>query len=435
MLQINPNEVIRLSKLMNNSIESIEDSIRFFKTKYTDNIEELNEIEKLLNMTKNNTTFLTNITNELVAATGESLDKLLNSQHSLSYYDNKLLTHYANSICSNESSDKLSSIDLCYNRDDKLDNYCQKQNFLNNYKSFLDNFDPAKYGMTEEQLEKDLLYVFEHRGASEAYAVMRALNNNQLDNYSEYHFNPQKQMHSNNYYDYNDDTIDKYQTNSEMINVNGNEFEIAQVLPKDCTNTEMLVYNFGKANIINTMRTLPDKYLELCTQGDTNVIVLTCDTSAMNNTGLWSGYYKPSSMYQKYTNMIAIDIHGSFNDNVFYTQDTIIHEMGHKFDDMMYSRNVIDKLFGNTGYTNNSKEWENAYKKYKNVLNSINFGGYENYPNVSEFFGDSSVAYFKNPELVKALCPEVYTLMNNMLDGEYGYSYSDRIVAILSSGI
>ena len=47
MLQINPNEVIRISKLMRNSIESIEDNIRFFMTKYPDN-EELIQIEKLL---------------------------------------------------------------------------------------------------------------------------------------------------------------------------------------------------------------------------------------------------------------------------------------------------------------------------------------------------------------------------------------------------
>ena len=433
MLQINPNEVIRLSKLMQNSIESIEDSIRFLKNKYSN--EDLLEIEKLLSKTKNNTTFLNSITNELVSATGESLDNLLNSKHTINYYDNKIMNHYATSICNNESKQVLDNIDLCYSRDDKLNNYCQKQTFINNYKTYLNKFNPAKYGLDEETVERELLYIYEKRGASEAYAVMHALNNNAPANYQEYHFNPQKQMHSDDYYDYDSKAINKYITNSEIINVNGYEYEIAQVLPKDCTSVEMLAYNFGKANVINTMRTLPDKYLELCTQGDTNTIVLTCNTKAMNNSGLWSGYYKPSSMFKKYTNIIAIDIHGSFNDNVFYTQDTVIHEMGHKFDDMIYHQSIIDKLFGNIGYSSNNKEWKNAYNKYKNVINSINFGGYENYPNVNEFFGDSAVAYFKNPELVKALCPEVYNLMNNMLDGEYGYSYSEKIVAVLASGI
>ena len=64
------------------------------------------------------------------------------------------------------------------------------------------------------------------------------------------------------------------------------------------------------------------------------------------------------------SNMIVVDIHGSFNDNVFYTQDTIIHEMGHKFDDMMYETNIIEKLFGKPSYTNNNNEWSKCYNKY-----------------------------------------------------------------------
>ena len=91
-----------------------------------------------------------------------------------------------------------------------------------------------------------------------------------------------------------------------------------------------------------------------------------------------------------------------------------------------------DIASGNTSYTKSSSEWNDAFKKYSNVLNSINSGGYTVYPNVNEFFGDVTVAYFKNPYEVKALCPEVYNLMNNMLDGEYGYSYNDRILAILA---
>ena len=436
MLQINPNEVIRISKLMNNSIELIEDNIKYFKNKYANDntkLDEILQIEKLLIKTKDNTTFLEKITNELVAATGESLDNLLNSKHSLSYYNTKFISHYATSIFNNESASKLDAIDLCYNRDSTLDSYCQKQNFMNYYKDYLNGFNPAKYGLTEEEVKKEIMYVYETRGASEAYALMRALVNNEPENYQDYHFNPKKQMHPNSYYDYDSGVINNYETNSEIIDVNGYKYEFAQVLPKDCTKIERLAYNFGKANVINTMKTLPDKYLKLCSEGDTNAIILTCNTNAMNNIAQWSGYYKPSSIYKKYTNMIAIDIHGSFNDNVFYTQDTIIHELGHKFDDVSYNKSIIDKIFGRTSYTSNSTDWDNVYKKYKNVLNSINFSGYEQYPNVNEFFGDATVAYFKKPDVMKALCPEVYVLMNNMLDGEYGYSYNDKIVTVLSA--
>jgi hypothetical protein len=421
---------------MNNSLELIEENILYLKKKYSDsdNIDNLNisELEKQVNRIKNGTLFLNNIINELIEATGENLDKLLSSNHSLSYFENKLMTHYANKITSNASKSKLDSIDLCYSKDDKLSNYCQKKNFIEYAKEYFQEFRPEEFGLDKDSVINDLVEVYDRRGANEAYAVMHALENNAPVNYHEYNFNPTSQINSNNYYDFNKNTINNYQTNSEMINVNGYDYEIAQVLPKDCTKTEMLAYNFGKANIINTMRTLPDKYLELCSKGNNNTITLTASRDAMNNNANWSGYYKPSSLFGKNTNNITVDIHGSFTDNVFYTQDTLIHEMGHKFDDMSQSKSIIDWIFGTTSYTRSNSEWTDAYKKYNNVLNSINNGGYTTYPNVNEFFGDAAVAYFKNPDEIKALCPEVYSLMNKMLDGEYGYSYNEKIVAILN---
>ena len=437
MLQLNPNEVIKLSKLMNNSLDTIKDHIIYLKKKYTntDLIKsyDIDNIERLTNNLSNSTLFLNQIILELEEATGENLDRLLSSNHSLSYFENKLLAHYANKLNNNEKQAKLDKIDLCYSKDDKLTNYCQKQNFIDYVNSFFNKFNPEEYGLDKETVINDLLYVFDKRGSSEAYAIMRALNNNAPLNYHEYSFNPTNQINSNSYYDYNNKSILKYQTNSEIININGYKYEIAQVLPKDCTKTELLAYNFGKANVINTMRTLPDKYLELCSKGNSNVITLTCNKEAMNNTGIWSGYYKPSAFFSNKTNMITVDIHGSFNDNTFYTQDTIIHEMGHKFDDMMYDKNIIDWLFGNTSYTVSNDNWNKLYKKYGNVLSAINLGGYEQYPNVNEFFGDATVAYFKNPEIVKSLCPEVYNSISDMLDGDYGYSYNDKMIHILSA--
>ena len=436
MLQLNPNEVIRINKLMNNSLDTIKNDIEYLKNKYSnsniDNID-IDNIQKSASKISDGTLFLDNIINELIEATGESLDKLLSSKHTLNYYENKLLVHYASKLNNNENKSKLESIDLCYSKDAKVTNYCQKQNFIRYANAFFNNFDAEKYGLDKETIINDLIYVYDNRGATEAYAVMNALEKNAPSNYHEYNFNPTNQRNTNSYYDYNSNTINNYQTNSEMIDVNGYKYEIAQVLPKDCTKTEMLAYNFGKANIINTLRILPEKYLNLCSKGNTNVITLTCSRNAMNNNANWSGYYKPSSLFNNKTNMITIDIRGSFNDNAFYTQDTLIHEMGHKFDDMIYGKNIIDYIFGRITYTDTNSEWEKAYKQYSNILSAINLGGYQTYPNVNEFFGDAMVAYIKNPQDVKTMTPTVYTLINTMLGEEYGHSYDDRIAYVLNS--
>ena len=430
MLQINPSEFLRISKLMNNSLDIIDENIEYLLKNNPKN-EEIIELNKLVVVIKNDTEFLTKIIKEFEIATGEDIDKLLSLKYNDTFYKDKLLSYYANIISSNKNNDEIEILKLCYESDNELSKYCQRQSFINNYSNYLKGFNPEKYGLTWEQVKNELIEIYDTKGPSEAYSIMRALVNNAPSNYNEYNFNPQKQIKSNSYYDYNKNNIDDYITNSEIININGYEYEIAQVLPKNCTNIEMLSYNFCKANIINTMRTLPNKYLDLCTKGNSNTIVLTCNTKAMNNSGNWSGYYKASSLFKKNTNMIVIDAHGSFNNNEYYTQNTIIHELGHKFDDMIYSKNIIDKIFGKINYTTSSDEWENAFNKYKNVLNSVNTNGYTEYPNVNEFFGDAVVAYFKNPNAVKTLCPEVYGLINKMLDGEYGYSYNDKISVIL----
>ena len=437
MLQLNPNEVIRINKLIGNSLEIIGSNIDYLKKKYNGDPEsdelELDQLNSLTKRINNSTLFLDGIIDELVEATGESIDQLLNADHSLNYFENKLISHYADNIDSNASKKKLFTIDLCYSKDDKIKNFCQKKNFIEYANNFFKKFNPEDFGLDRESVINDLIYTYDNRGSKEAYAIMKALENNCPENYSTYNFQPKKQKHPNASYDFNDDVVSKYQTNSEDINVNGYSYEIVQVLPKDCTKTEELAYNFGKANIINTMRTLPDKYLEICSKGNSNAIVLTCTQSVTNNNANWSGYYKPSAFLSDDTNSITIDIHGSFTDNSFYTQDTLIHEMGHKFDDLLYGKNIVDWIFGVTAYTNSKKEWSEAYKKYNNVLSGINLGGYTSYPNVNEFFGDTTVAYFKNPEMLKTMCPEAYNLMSNMLDGEYGYSYDQKIVHVLNA--
>lgn len=434
MLQINPNEIIRNSKLINSSLETILNNLTYLRNMSTKNsidIQTIDKLNKIVFKLQENSSFLNEIVNELVKVTGEEVDKLIEANYSMAEYENKILSYYAKAICNNDKKDELDILDLCYGKDSKLTFFCSKENFITYADSYLENFDFDKYGLNKDQVMNDLIYVLNKRGSSEAHAVLKALVKNAPANYLDYNFNPSDITNSNKYYDFNSDTIDNYLTNSENIKVNGYNYEICQVLPKDCTNTEKLVYNFSKANVINTMRTLPDKYLDLCSRGTSNSIILTSNRDAMSNSGIWSGYYKPSSIYVRNNNMIVVDIHGSLIDNEYYTQDTIIHEMAHKFDDMMYETNIIEKLFGKPSYTNNSNEWSKCYNKYKNILNGINLNGYEEFPNVNEFFGDAMVAYFKNPDVVRKLCPELYELTNKMLDGEYGYSYSDKLAYVL----
>lgn len=435
MLQINPNEIIRNSKLINNSLETILNNLSYLKktNNNTSNYQNILNIDKIVLSLQEKSKFLNDIVNELVKITGEDVDKLLASNYSLAQYEKKILNYYAKALCNNDKNDELDILELCYGKDTKLTNYCSRENFINYANSYLKDFNFEKYGLNKDKVMSDLLYILNKRGVSEAHSVMRALVNNAPNNYFEYHFNPTSITKPNNYYDFNSKTIDNYITNSETVNVNGYDYEICQVLPSDVTDTEKLVYNFSKANVINTMRSLPDKFLNLCSKGDSNSIILTTDRNSMNNSGTWSGYYKPSSIYRKNSNMIVIDIHGSLTDNEYYTQDTIIHEMAHKFDDMMYDTNIIEKVLGTTNFSNNNKEWTNCYNKYKNVINGINLNGYEEFPNVNEFLGDTIVAYFKSPQELKKLCPELYSLINHMLDGEYGHSYNERITNILYS--
>ena len=238
MLQLNPNEIIRINKLINNSLNIIDENILYFTKKYSSNPNEIEalgikELTNYSNRLKNNTIFLGNIIHELEEATGEAVDELSKSNHSLSFYENKLISYYANNL---DNEDKLSVFELCYSKDDKLSSFCQKRNFVNYVESYFKNFKPETFGMDKDTVINDLLLVYDKRGANEAYSIIHALENNCPNNYQEYSFNPVNQLHDNNHYDFSKN-ISNYQTNSEIININGYDYEITQVLPKDCTKT------------------------------------------------------------------------------------------------------------------------------------------------------------------------------------------------------
>ena len=97
MLQINPSEFLRLGRLMNNSLEIIDENVRYLKSNNQDS-PELKELLTIITNIKNNTDFITNIINDFEKATGEDINKLLSHNYSDRYYNDKLLKYYANII-------------------------------------------------------------------------------------------------------------------------------------------------------------------------------------------------------------------------------------------------------------------------------------------------------------------------------------------------
>ena len=190
MLQINPNEIIKLKKLLDNSLDIISENIIFLKKEYlTPNsldYYQIDEINKLVQSLYQDSDFINKIIKELETITGESINKLLSNNYSMSYYENEILNYYAKAICENYSSTELEILDLCYSKDDQLANYCNRESFIKYYKSYLNGIDFTKYNLTREQVEKELLYIYNKRGATEAHAVMRSLINNAPENYFEY---------------------------------------------------------------------------------------------------------------------------------------------------------------------------------------------------------------------------------------------------------
>ena len=145
MLKINPSEFLRIWHLLQNSIDIIDENIKYLKNHGISS--EMIEFSKLITNIKNSTTFLTNIIKEFERATGENIDKLLSCEHNNEFYKDKLLSYYANQVCNNKNTEIL---ELCYENDDELLKYCQRQNFINNYKSYLKGFDYQRFGLTKE---------------------------------------------------------------------------------------------------------------------------------------------------------------------------------------------------------------------------------------------------------------------------------------------
>lgn len=447
MLKINPYEIICYSRLIDNSlnnalenmnsVQSIYSQINSLPEKYkTLNI---NIIQELIDRIQQNNQKLTKIVNELEEITGLSR-KQLSKINNIAFYEDKILEYYTEKLydknISQSDHQKLyNQLNFYYdtsNNEGKLNQFYQRYLFKKSIPTLLSKFDYQRFNLKEENVINDIMYIYDNRGSNTAYNTIKALVNNCPKNYDNYHFSPIRQPKSNDSYDYNHKTINQYETNSEIININGYNYEFNQVLPKDCTNVERLVYDFSKANIINTMRTLPDTYLKLCSMGNSNSIILTTSKDAMNNQGNWGGYYKTSNYFSNNNNMVVIDINRGLEYNDYYTQDILIHELSHKFDDMLKNESIINSLLGNEYYSTTSDNWKEMFQKHQNIIKKLTNYEYKDFPNINEFFGDTAVAYFKKPQELKNQCPDIYDLFSKTLGTEYGYSYNDKIQEILN---
>lgn len=316
----------------------------------------------------------------------------------------------------------------------KLGDYFKVQSII---EKVLKNFDSEKFNINKDTAREELLYVYRVRGRDELEYLIMALQNNCPDNYFEYNFNPQPQNEGDGHYNYDGKIIKDYQTNSEFININGVEFEFAQVLPKDCTSLELLAYNFAKANVINTMRTFPEPFLAAAIQKN-NVVVLTCSPDTQANKDRWGGYYCGSNFTSPQDGTVVIDVHGSFHSNDYYTRDAVIHEFAHKFDDILNGLGKFDNRILGCNYTDGKKEWELLYDAYSSVIPDIIPHGYtkEGFEaigegKISEFFAESIVAYFLDPSKVWNLCPDLYRELVKIFGydccGAYKFNIDDVI--------
>ena len=430
-IKLNPIEVINAKRVMSSSCESIKSIVKGIQNQHNGLYPKVKSrvpgidgsVLSNLGPFEGHVNYLVNIVHELEEATGFTEDQLLSGNYDETFYEKKIYAYLMDKYYDPATrsllpgSEYISCFVSINSNDEMYKKYEEAKIFMTQEREFFSKFDFERFNIDEYDMALDLIYLRDHREKYYLENIMDGLLNNCPSNFEDYNFNPGNQIHSDAYYNYDSSVIDNYITNSEIFEIYGHDYEIAQVFPGDCTMAEYLVYDFNKANVLNTLKSLPKDLLfpkgDSAHEGVNNVIVLTCDNNATLDKGDYGGVYKhltydANAQIPECFGTIVINSNGSFmGSSYYYSRYALIHELSHKFkdctnqpdyDEIKNNEKIILSL--GLGYT------EETIKKSDMPL--------------EELFAEAMAVYFEKPNELKKACPELYNLLTELLGADYG---------------
>ena len=441
MIRIDINELLNNNKSIIVNTKSVRELISTLESQYGSldpkvqarssiNVSTLNTM--ISSELDNKISFLSEIVLWLEEVTKETLDQLIDNNHSQAYYEEKVFYYLRENGFVGDLNNNNGKVNRLLTILDTSEESMKKYRAMNDIFNFerghfFATFDFKRFGLNEFDVLNELGDIYLRSGKEESLKIMYALLNNCPDNYEDFNFNPVAQMYDDNQYGYNPDTIGNYETNSEIININGVDFEFAQVLPKNCTNIERLAHNFTKAKIINTMRAMPSELIDIQNEyyDRGNVIVITCDIDAMKKGGMYSGFFDSSSTFglprtNFSSGIICVNGDYALRNSEWVTKYTIVHELGHRF--CFLTDNGV-------GWSYNSEwaELANLWNRFK--MEILLPSGYDipDYDDYDEYMADIIAAYFIKGESLKRLCPDLYNKITELLGKDLGGSYTQGV--------
>ncbi len=303
----------------------------------------------------------------------QNIDTYLNSINELSENINYSILAY--SACDKELIDKANYIiDELFNNDEKLESrfksiindsiedsnnndiYTFKENtdfnklsnelgeFSENYKTVkevVDKYDYNRFGVNKGQMTDDLYLILTQIGTDYFNRVVNGLAN-MPKNYDKFVFETTKFEGNYSDYDINEKYLEYSDINTEKIPIHGKKIEFVQILPKGCTATEKLMFYFTKANVINTITSLPDSFANVVLNKN-NPIVLTYNPL----TQIHYEFNKNGNYIRDYNSKeiapFVFDVGLSFTENEKITNYDVIYTMARKFAEVKDCVNITDK--------------------------------------------------------------------------------------------
>ena len=441
-LLINPTELINVKRSMITTCDDINQSYSAVMQGWNDLYEGVKKrstintsVGKLISEFGNRINYIENIVNELIEATGFSEDELLSGNYDEEFYEKKIYGYYFDKYYLDgtilKESEYISHFILTNPDNQTFKKYKGAKIFIDNNIDFFNKFRYQDFKLDKYDVAFDLIYIRDKRGDAYLQEVKFGLLNNCPANYVDVvdEFHP-KIVDGTKIDAFDSTKIGSYIVNIDKILINGEEYKFVQSLPGDCTDIESLLYNFAKVNVINTMRSLPSDYMKSTGAGgrSDNAIILTCDSKLSNPKYVrkygWSGVYSsvsdsPTPPKQILADVIFIDARSSFISNDFITRDTVIHELGHRFDAITLGENYGEII-----------KWYTP--EFDKLIVGLLKDGYKSHENIKEFFADLMVVYLTKGDELKAVNEELYNIITAMFNGtDYGNYYSNNVNKVI----